>query len=66
MSKAIHCDGPTCTAWAKFDSEKEVSRFYELFHDDEEYTFCSLDCVIKFAAVQQQLEEFPTKEYYVR
>jgi hypothetical protein len=59
MSKAIYCDGPTCTAWAKLDSEKEVERFIELYHDCEEYTFCSWKCIIKFSAVQEQLTEMP-------
>lgn len=57
MSKAIHCDGPTCTAWAKLDYEKEVERFLELFFQDEEYTFCSWECIIKFAAVRNPISE---------
>lgn len=57
MSKAIHCDGPTCTAWARLDSEKEVERFLELFFEDEDYTFCSWDCIIKFAIIRKPMEE---------
>ena len=52
MSKAIHCDGPTCTAWARLDSEKEVERFLELFFENEDFTFCSWDRIIKFAVVK--------------
>lgn len=53
MTKAIHCDGPSCITWTK---EEEVN-FFELYFENEDYAFCSWDCLIKFAAIRKPIEE---------
>ena len=53
MTRAIHCDGPSCVTWAK---EEDVN-FFELYFEEEDYAFCSWDCLIKFAAVRRPIEE---------
>lgn len=56
MTKAVHCDGPSCITWVKEDRLGE-NGFFELFYDEEDWAFCSWDCLIKFAAVRKPIEE---------
>ena len=53
MTKAIHCDGPSCITWVK----EEDMRFFELYFDSEDYAFCSWDCLIKFSVIKKPIEE---------
>lgn len=56
MSRAIHCDGPSCITWGK-DGEQE---FIEVMDENSDYTFCSWECVAKFAVVKYEKPELPS------
>jgi len=55
MSRAIHCDGPSCITWVR-DGEKD---FIEIL-EEEDYAFCSWECVVKFAIVKSDQPELPS------
>lgn len=60
MSRAIHCDGPTCITWIKEENSFDHIPFIEIFEKEDELSFCSWECIAKFSAVKLQMEEMPS------
>lgn len=55
MTKAMHCDGPSCNAWTRTQVEGWVTTAEFPLQRGCSLHFCSWDCCIKYGSLREPM-----------